>query len=250
MTQTVWTVVYSLVSVYAGGCVKGLTGFGFSLISVGLLVLVAPPSEVVPVVLLMNVLLNLLLVHSIRKEIDFGRFLPLAAAGIIGLPVGTYILLAVDADILRMVIGLVTLLSALALLAGYRREIRRERLGSILVGAAGGVLNASVSISGPPVVLFLSNLGVGKREFRANIVAYFLCINLATIPFFIGGGLMTGRVLRTFALLVPALALGALTGARVVQKVSERNFRHITLVIVIAAAVMAVTAGIRGLSGR
>jgi uncharacterized membrane protein YfcA len=247
MPDTAHAIIYSIICVYLGGCVKGLTGFGFSLMAVATLVLVAPPSSVVPVVLLMNSLMNLLLVYSIRGEVQMKRMLPLVLAGVAGLPFGTYILVMADADILRIVIGLLILLSAAALLLGFRREVKRERLGSGLVGAAGGILNGSVSIGGPPVILFLSNLGLEKRTFRANLVAYFLCINLAAIPFYYAGGLLTAEVFKMFALLLPALALGGLTGAKLVSKVSERTFRRITLAIVMVAALMALFTGLRGL---
>ncbi len=247
MPISTYAIIYSALCVYAGGCVKGLTGFGFSLAAVATLVLVAPPSTVVPVVLLMNSLVNMALVYGVRKEIDPGRVLPLVLAGVAGLPLGTYVLVAVDADVLRVAIGVVILLFAVALLLGFRREIRRERLGSVLVGAAGGVLNGSVGIGGPPVIIFLSNLGLDKRSFRANLVAYFLCINLAAIPFYRAGGLLTAEVFRLFLLLAPALALGGLTGSKLVDRVSERTFRRITLVIVMAAAVMAILTGLHRL---
>jgi hypothetical protein len=240
-------IVYSIVCVYLAGCVKGLTGFGLSLVTTALLVQVAPPSTVVPVVLLLNALVNAFLAYSVRDRIEIRRIWPLMVGGVAGLPLGTYALVAVDANVLRIVIGAVILLFSVALLSGYRRMVRRERLGAGLVGAASGVIAGSVSIGGPPVVLFLRGLGVDKQTFRANLVAYFLCINLACIPMYFAGGLLTADVFRAFLVLVPALALGGLTGTRLVHAVSEKTFRYITLGIVMVAAVIAIINGVRGL---
>lgn len=247
MPETAQAVIYSIICVYLGGCVKGLTGFGFALTAVATLVLIAPPSLVVPVVLLMNSLMNLFLVFGVRRDIQIRRMLPLVIASVAGLPLGTYILVVADADVLRIVIGLLILLFATALLLGFRIAFKRKRLSSGVVGAASGILSGSVSIAGPPVVLFLSNLGLQKRTFRANLVAYFLCINLAAIPFYYAGGLLTARVFRMFALLLPALVLGGLTGVKLVNRVSERTFRRITLAIVMVAALMAIITGLRRL---
>lgn len=247
MPETAQAVIYSIICVYLGGCVKGLTGFGFALTAVATLVLIAPPSSVVPVVLLMNSLMNLFLVFGVRRDIQIRRMLPLVIASVAGLPLGTYILVVADADVLRIVIGLLILLFAAALLLGFRIAVKRKRLSSGVVGAASGILTGSVSMAGPPVVLFLSNLGLQKRTFRANLVAYFLCINLAAIPFYYAGGLLTARVFRMFALLLPALALGGLTGVKLVNRVSERTFRRITLAIVMVAALMAIMTGLRRL---
>jgi uncharacterized membrane protein YfcA len=247
MPYTHLAIVYSLACVYFGGCVKGLTGFGFSLVAVATLVVVAPPSLVVPVVLLMNSLMNLILLYGARRHVDARRALPLGVAGIAGLPLGAYILAVADAATLRVVIGIVILVFAVALFTGFRKEIRRERLGSALVGFTGGLLNGSTGTGGPPVVLFLSNLGISKLTFRANLIAYFVCINLAALPFFYARGILTAEVMRTLALLLPAFILGSLTGTRLLGRVSEEAFRRITLAIVAAAAVMAVVAGLRGL---
>ena len=134
MPDTVQTIVYSMICVFAGGCVKGLTGFGFSLVTVASLVLVAAPGSVVPVVMLMNSVMNLFLIVSVRREIELRRALTLGLAGMAGLPLGTYILVKTEADILRIIIGVIILLFATAFLLGVRREIGREHMGSALVG--------------------------------------------------------------------------------------------------------------------
>jgi uncharacterized membrane protein YfcA len=247
MPYTAFVIAYGITCVFLAGCVKGLTGFGVSLVSTALLVQVAPPGTVVPVVLLLNSLVNAFLVYNARQDISLGRVWPLIVGGVAGLPLGTYILVVVDANVLRIVIGAVILLFSFALLRGYRSMVRRERLGAGLVGAASGILAGSVSIGGPPVVLFFAGIGVEKRKFRANLVAYFLCLNLAGIPVYYAGGLLTAGVFKMFLVLVPALLLGGLTGTWLVARVSERTFRIITLVIVIVAAVMAILTGLRGL---
>lgn len=247
MPYTTLAVIYSIACVFLAGCVKGLTGFGLSLVGTALLVQIAPPGTVVPVVLLLNSLVNAFLVYGARHDITIRRIWPLAVGGVAGLPLGTYILITVDANALRIVIGAVILLFSVALLRGYRRTVRRERMGAGLVGAASGVIAGSVSVGGPPAVLFLTGLGVEKRKFRANLLAYFLCLNVAGIPLYYAGGLLTADVLKMFLVLVPALILGGLTGSRLVPRVSERTFRYITLVIVMVAAAMAILTGVRGL---
>ncbi|MGD9140738.1 MAG: sulfite exporter TauE/SafE family protein [bacterium] len=247
MDLTAAVIIYSIACVFAAGCLKGLTGFGLSLVATALLVQVAPPGTVVPVVLLLNCVVNAFLVYGVRDRIDIGRIWPLIIGGVAGLPLGTYILVVVHGDILRIAIGVVILLFSGALIRGYRRTIRRERLGAGLVGAASGVIAGSVSMGGPPVVLFFAGVDADKHMFRANLVAYFLCLNLAGLPMYYAGGLLTADVFRIFAMLLPALILGGLAGTRLLRRVSERTFRRITLAIVMAAAVLAILNGLRGL---
>ena len=70
----------------------------------------------------------------------------------------------------------------------------------IVTGGISGILNGSVSFSGPPMVIFLSNKGVEKQQFRANLTFYFWILNVMTIPTFIIGGLITSQtIIFTFS---------------------------------------------------
>jgi uncharacterized membrane protein YfcA len=247
MDQTAAVIIYSIACVFLAGCVKGLTGFGLSLIATPLLVHVAPPRTVVPVVLLLNSIVNAHLFYGARDRVTMKRIWPLIIGSVAGLPLGTYILVVVHADILRIAIGVVILLFVAALIKGYRRLTGTHRLGAGLVGAASGVIAGSVSMGGPPVVLFFAGMDTDKQAFRANIIAYFLCLNLAGLPMYYAGGLLTADVFRMFLILVPPLILGGLAGSLLVNRVSERTFRYITFAIVLVAAVVAIFNGLRGL---
>ena len=247
MDQTAAVIIYSIACVFLASCVKGLTGFGLSLALTPLLVHVAPPSTVVPVVLLLNSIVNAFLVYGARDRINLKRIWPLIIGSIAGLPIGTYILVVVNADILRIAIGVIILLFMAALIKGYRRLIHTQRLGAGLIGAVSGVIAGSVSMGGPPIVLFFAGLDTDKEAFRANLVAYFLCLNLAGLPMYYAAGLLTANVLRMFLILVPPLILGGIAGSLLLCRVSERTFRYITFAIVLAAAVVAILNGLRGL---
>jgi uncharacterized membrane protein YfcA len=233
--------------VYLAGVIQGLTGFGFSLVTVPILVLFISPKTTVPIVLILTCVLNTMLFFGSRQWSDPRRVRPLVISGIAAVPVGALFLTVLDAGLLRLIIGSAIVLFASGFLAGFRREIRNEKRGFVSVGLISGLLNGSISVGGPPVILFLTNQGVAKRSFRANLVTYFMFLNLATIPAYYVGGLLNATVLRYAALLVPGMILGAVTGSRLVARVSEKGFRKITLIIVIAAGALSVLSGLRAL---
>jgi hypothetical protein len=236
--------VVGFLAVLAAGVVQGLTGFGFSLMTVPVLVLFLPPAVAVPVVLLLSCLVNVVLIWGARGHVRPGRFWPLTVAGVAMLPVGTLALKFLDPDVLRLGIGIAILVFAVALLRGFRRPVAGERAGLAAVGALSGLLNGAVSTGGPPVILFLTNQGEQRDSFRANLIAYFLILNLATIPPYLVGGLIDGRVLAYAAGLVPALGLGALVGSRLVRRTEEEGFRKVALLVVMAAGTLAVLSGL------
>jgi uncharacterized protein len=138
----------------------------------------------------------------------------------------------------------VTTLSALALWLGFKRPIANEKVASLPVGLASGILGGSTSMSGPPVVLFFSNQGVDKQGFRANLNLYFTLLTLSTLPSQLVAGLLTRPVLTYTAWFLPVLLAGTLLGVRLAHRVDEAAFRRLTLIVVIATGLSAIASAL------
>jgi uncharacterized membrane protein YfcA len=112
------------------------------------------------------------------------------------------------------------------------------------VGFASGTLGASTGLSGPPVIFFYTNQSLDIREFRANIVAHFLIMNIVTIPIYVISGLFTGETLLLSAQLLPATLVGVTSGIVINRWVKEALFRRIALGLILVSGVIAVASGI------
>jgi uncharacterized protein len=239
------TLLVGLLAVFAAGVTYGLTGFGFALVATPLLVLFLPPRTVVPLVLLLSMITGGVILLQARRAVRLRRIWPLLIAGLAGVPLGSWLLLAASAHTLQMLMGVTVTLAALAFLAGFRQPIGAERLALVPIGLVSGVLSGALGMSGPPVVLFLANQGVEKETFRANLCAYFMVLNLLTLPTYLAIGVITPQVLRYTALYAPALALGVFLGIWLLPHVPERAFRRVALVLVLAAGVSALWGALR-----
>jgi len=237
-------VIIGLFVLFSAGVTQGLTGFGFNLVSVPILVIFLPPKIVVPVTLINSALTSAVIVFKARKWVDVKRIWPLMIAGIAGMPFGTYLLIVLEVGVLKVSIGVVIALFAVAFLVGFTKRIKNEKLAFAPVGFVSGLLTGSMAMSGPPVILFFTNQGISKRVFRASIAAYFMVLTLATIPIFAIGGLMTQEVITYTILFMPAVIIGALTGIVVAHKVGEGLFKKIALVLVILAGLLAIASGL------
>ncbi len=234
------TLIYAILAVFAAGVVKGLTGFGFSLLSVPVLIVLLGPRTAVPAIILLNAVANVVLFPLVRRSARLRRVLPLIVAGIVTVPIGMVLLLSLDPNVVKLIAGCVSILFALAFLAGFRRPLHNERVGFAAAGVISGTLNGLISTGGPPAVLFLNNQGVPKKEFRANLLAYFLFLSLASVPTFLAGGLLSAQVAQTALMLVPAMFLGAYAGNKLLHRLPERLFRVIALLVVILAGLVSV----------
>jgi len=243
MWQSVSVIIAGLVVIFFAGLIQGLTGFGFALVAVPIMTLFLSPKEVVPVVLIHAILIVAVILYEARKWVDLKRIWPLMIAGIVGIPLGTYLLIFLQEGTLKILIGSVIVVFALAFLKGFRKQIKAEKLAFAPVGFISGLLAGSTMMGGPPVILFFTNQGLSKNVFRANIVLYFTAVSLAAIPAYVAGGLITKEVMKYAVLLLPALIAGGLTGIRLARAVQEQLFEKIVLIILIVAGLMSIASG-------
>ncbi len=234
------SLISSFMIILLAGFVQGMTSFGFSLVAVPLLGLFIPLADFVPMLILFSFLLSLFLFTKLRGSYNPKRVVVLALSGISFTQIGINMLKFVDNTILKMVVGVVILLSSILMLLGIRFKIRFKILGDLLAGASSGILNGSLSLSGPPVILLLSNEATEKEMFRKTLAAYFLALNLVSLPLFFASGLLSRDLIIRSVINLPALFAGMLMGLFTGNRISEGHFKKITLVMILILGLISV----------
>ena len=230
--------------IVSAALIQGMTGFGFGLMTVPFLSVIISPKTAVPVVLIYTVIISGMVLKDAYKSVDMKWMLPLLIAGLAGLYPGVVLLKTLDNATLRIYIGCVITIFAILLLIGYTERVKNERRAFLPVGFISGILSGSISVGGPPVILFFSNQAVGKNRFRANLTVYFFILNSITVPVYFAAGLFNEEVANCLILFLPGVVIGTLTGILLSKKVNEKLFRRIALVIVALGGISAVVAGI------
>ncbi|MCF7792821.1 MAG: sulfite exporter TauE/SafE family protein [Candidatus Cloacimonetes bacterium] len=237
--------IFGIIVFLISGMLQGLSGFGFSILAVPLITLIIPPRTAVPILMLYSIIINLVVLYSTRKSVDLKKIWILLAAGIVGLPFGAHLLVILDSSILKIFIGGVIIVFGLLLLMGYRKTLKHEKITMIPIGIFSGLLSGSISISGPPIIIFLANQDLGKHSFRGNLAIYFFLLNIFTIPVFWLNGLFTEDVMHYSLRFLPGLLVGVILGNLFSHKVQEQHFRKFTLVLLLIMGVLAVISGLR-----
>jgi len=244
MPDSLTIIIAGLLAIFLAGTIQGLTGFGFALVSIPILIIFLSPKIAVPIVVMLSILTNVIILFEARKWVDLKRIWPLMIAGIAGIPIGTYLLIVLDVSILKVFIGSIIIPFAIALLIGFKKQIKNEKVAFAPVGLVSGLLSASVSVSGPPVILFFINQGVKKQTFRANLAAYFTVLASATTLAFVLSGVITKEVTNYVIWFLPAVILGGITGIKLAPKVTEKLFRNIALILVTIAGLLSIASGL------
>lgn len=224
-------------SVASAGVITGLTGFGFALVSVPLLLLVMDPPSVVTTVLVIGQLTSAVNAATARRHVVRSMLWALLPGATIGIVAGSFVLRWLPPATLKLVAGgLVVLFTALL---AFRREAagRRWPAREAIVGGASGALMTSVGLSGPPVVLLASSALPDKDRSRATLAAYFALTSPLGLATLLAQGSAPLHAWLAALLLAPLALAGRELGARLHRRTPSGAFRTITLAITFAAGI-------------
>jgi uncharacterized membrane protein YfcA len=214
-----------------------VTGFGFALLAVPSLVLLLPVRDAIVVAALVSLGNISLVALSTRGHADRWTVARLLLGSLVGMPVGLAVLLVLAADVLRVLVGVSTVVMAVAVARNLTLPVRGAG-ADVAVGFACGILSTSTGMNGPPLVLYLQSRKLAPTAFRATLARFFLASGvLSQISFALGGILSSGALLLAAAG-VPAALVGHRLGTAVVARVSPRLFRRLVLLVLATAAAL------------
>ena len=241
MSVTAWTLTV-IVSVL-GGFVTGVGGFGFGLVTTPVLLWVLPAPLVVVINLTTSVALRIPLLWADRAFVNVRQALLIAVGGAVGMPAGVFVLLTFSDREIRLTAGLLIIVLSAAQLTGTDRLAPLPSfrgLTAFSVGATAGVLNTSISLSGPPMVLWLLNQRVHGRHFRATISAASLVLNATGVLILMKSGVAESSWLLVPLLTYPAAGLGTVLGHLALGRISAAFFVRYAALTVIGTSLLTV----------
>jgi uncharacterized membrane protein YfcA len=226
---------------FLGGFTSGLTGFGFGLSSLPLWAFVLPPSVSGPIVVVCSVVGQVQTMPAIWQSIDFRRLAPFVVLGLLGVPLGVWLLPRISPATFRAGFGLVLVVTcSLLLFLQVSRRRESTRAGDALVGFAGGILGGITGLSGVLLTIWAELHGWGKDERRAILQGFNLSILLFSLAALGVAGLLDARLVPLLLLAVPATMVGAYLGRKLYTRVDAKRFGRIVLVLLIIAGAVLV----------
>jgi uncharacterized membrane protein YfcA len=236
--------VLAAVAAFAGAAVQSATGFGFALVLSPALFATMDPVEAVTALLVLGLALNLLVLFEggSPEHVDWRALAPMLLAALPGLAAGAVALTQLSKEVLQVAVGIAVILAAVWQLRAPRPRL--SPAAAWATGFASGALTTSISVSGPPIVLWLTARGVRPEEFRASLAASFLVLNLAGGVVLLavegGGAFDAGAVALLLALVVVGYGVGAIA----FRRIDHERFFKLVLVLVTLTGLASVVAGL------
>lgn len=229
---------------FVAGLLQGMTSFGFSLIALPLLTLIHDIQLIVPVLVIYSLVMNTTILMNLWRHIQIREMAWIAVFGMLFTPIGMQVLIFADGGWLKLFTGIFIFIFSLMLLLNKHYEFRHQRLGYVVTGTLSGLLNGSVSFSGPPLVIFMTNKAMPKQSFRASLTFYFWILNLITVPTYWLGGLIGTDTWLFSVRYVAFLIAGVLVGVLIGNRIKEQYFRRLVVIILMALGIMSVIGSI------
>lgn len=220
------------------GFVQGLTGFAFALIAMSFWVWILPPQISAPLVVFASLWCHII---SLSKEqpISFQRSIVYVyiIAGLIGVPLGTFLLNIVNAEIFKLILGLFLMIwCPIMYFAPQIKSIQNFGSGAdAAVGFIGGILGGLGGFCGalPSAWVMLKNLP--KQQQRYILRHFNFAIQLFTIVAYLWQGTFTTELYVYSGILIIAISIPAIIGAQLFYKISEKQFKQIVLSLLFAS---------------
>jgi len=232
-------------AVFIGGFMRGFVGFGAALVAVPVLSLAYEPRLAVAAMTVVGVPTLLQLLPDAIRTSERSIVVPISLAILLSTPIGTWILVSVSPALMKIVISALVVLLVAMLARGWRIEGEVSRPVLVGAGVAGGLIQGTAGIGGPPVVaVALSRPGSPVQQ-RGNVLALMTAISISSLLPLLYYGLFTRQSIVIGLLLLPVYGGSILLGSRYFARGGQRHYRNAALAMLGVIGIATLIAALR-----
>ncbi len=225
--------VISLV-LFTSAFIKGVTGFGTSLIAIPILTFfLLEPSEARALIVTINILLNIYILVSARQlRYEHARpYMVLIVSVFIAALISGFLLNRLTSEIFFILMGILLVFTAINRFFNIKFNIKHPKRYYVPLGLMGGTLNTLLGAGSVPVLIFLGNTNVKKADFRVTVSLFLLILNIGSLISFLISNEYNTTIFLWSLLFTPVMVLGTYFGIRSQHKFNERTFQMIVAVL-------------------
>lgn len=224
-----------LISLSKGG-LGGMAGT----LSAPLMSLVMPVNQVLGLLLPIMLLADIFSIIFHWKRWNTRLVWLLLPGAVIGVTIGTYFIVNVSAQVLKIGLAVISLLFVLYKVLEKRiigsLEYKERKWHGWLAGSTAGFTSAIAHSGVPPISIYLMLHDVTPRVFIATSVLFYAILNWVKVPYFYFTGLFDFQRTWQTAWVFPIVPIGVWFGRWLASKVPKQTFDNIILVLLVITA--------------
>ena len=223
-------------SVLIGSVAAGLAGFAFSAITGSLLFHWVAPMTAVPLLLACSITTQLFSIAALWNTMQWKRCLPILVGGILGIPIGAFVLQHLNASRFDVAFGASLVCYAAYMLWRPNLKIHQDGggpLAATAIGFVGGITGGAVAFPGAFPTIWCSLRALPKEIQRGTVQPFILIMQVATLAYFSKLGIFGVETGKTFLWCAPAVLGGTWIGIRLFRRIDDAMFRRILLLLLL-----------------
>lgn len=240
LSAIAWTLL-AVAAVIIGLSKTAVPGSGT--IAVAVFAAVLPARQSTGTILLLLILADLFAIVIYRRDVNWRALLRLAPAVLVGVLLGVVFLALADDVWVKRTIGVI-LLAVIAVTLLRRWLVRSatapdrpHRLAAATYGTLGGFTTMVANAAGPVMSMYFLAARFSVKEFLGTAAWFFFLVNVSKVPFSAGLGLITAPGLLIDLVLAPLVVAGALFGRWWANRLDQKLFERIVIVVTVVGAV-------------
>jgi len=219
-----------LVALFTGFIKAGMPSLGTLLTAS--VALMFPPRDALGITLMYLLVGDMVAVTLYWRLAHWQELKKMMLPVLAGVILGGILLAFLNNENLGLTLGVVVLvLISLEPLRPRLTQWALEHPGSVRSGSGllAGIATTIGNAAGPILSLYFLLLKLDKKAFVGTGSIFFLFVNVAKIPIFLGQGIFHMQYLGSVALTAPLVLLGALGGKKFLEWISQQWFNRIVL---------------------
>jgi len=222
---------------FGGSIVFGLTGFGAALVSIPLATHIVPLPFALALYVLMDFSNALRIGFENPRNAVRAEWTRMVPAILVGTATGVTLLVNLPRQAATLALGIFVIAFAAYSLARRGESHRRLPPGwAYPAGFAGGITSTLFGSGGPAYVMYLSQRGMTKEQFRATLgLAILFSISMRVVAFVLTGLLLDPRVWIAAIFVVPSALLGIQVARRIFLRISRDTLMKAIAVLLFAS---------------
>ena len=233
-------IYFVIFTVFIASIIRGFNGFGFSATCISGFSFILPAIEIIPIILILEVLISIFMIPYIRNKIDWNLIIKILIGIIVGSPIGLFLLKYLPPELTHLIICLVIIFFAILLMTGYSNQKINNNYAKISTGFIAGTINGFSLLGGMPVALFLLVTKIQPAIIRGSLAAlFFLTDTYAFVLSFFAGIVDITAIYRTVPLII-VLPIGVYIGDKFFVKSKEKTYRKVVFYFLIFISIFGI----------
>lgn len=218
--------------------IKGLCGFGNTMVFNMILSFQNSNASITPLELLVGYPSNMVIAWRERKSVSARIVIPLTMVVIAGSVPGMLFLKNGDIGIIKVIFGVAVAFLGMEMLLRNTQEKKSKSstLRLTVVGLLSGILSGLFGI-GSLLAAYVNRTTESTSEFKGNLCAVFLFENTFRLFFYIAMEMLTWQTVKYAVSLLPVMLIGLFTGIGLGKVLNEKTVEKVVIAVLIVSGI-------------